>query len=369
MKQSLYGTPEMVKHFREQYKKADGELPDFIETVELMEQAGALSKTSLPMPALNGHMSREEFMESYDRIPFDAAMILRLGRLHEQPNQAGAMFRNKKNVVCVQHFHDYGYHLQPISNFFAVTYMFQGKCSFRFEDKEELLNAGDLMIVSPGFTHYTHTFPDSFAFESLIDKAGFHIAFNDFLAEGSKLSVFFENALISEQQNYCIIRGSGEDDELSSIVQFLAGECHSNEVYSNSTAVSLMKLFLSQAFRKYGDTMELYRDNYHKERMNADAVYRYITNHYTTVTLEETAAYFHYNVSYLSRFIQSHFQRSFMEIVTGLRIDCAREYLKNTDKNIKEIALLVGYGSADHLSRTFHKCTGMSPAEYRKKVR
>ena len=102
--QSLYGTPEMVKRFREKHKRADGEMPDFIETLELMEQAGALSKVSPPMPVLNGHMSREEFMESYDKIPFDASMILHLGRLHEKPSLAGAMFRNRKNVVCVQHF-------------------------------------------------------------------------------------------------------------------------------------------------------------------------------------------------------------------------------------------------------------------------
>ena len=364
----LYGTPQMVKQFREQYKKADGELPDFMETLELMKQAGALSPIELPAPALNGNLSKREFMEAYDQIPFDASMILNAGRLRENPQQAGAMFRNGKDVVCVQHFHDYGYHQQPVSNFFAVTYMFEGKCVFLFDGQKKVLTTGDLIIVTPRFGHYTHMYPDSFAFESLIDEASFHIVFNDFLSAGSKLSEFFEHALISGLSNYCILHGAKEDDELSSLLQFLVCECNSDMPYANSRAVSYMKLFLSQAFRKYGETIELYRDDFHKKRMGSDDVYRYIINHFTTATLEETAAFFHYNASYMSRYIQEHFHRSFTQIVTELRIDRAKEYLRYTNTHIMDIALLVGYDSADHFSRMFRKYTGMSPAAYRKIV-
>ena len=55
-----------------------------------------------------------------------------------------------------------------------------------------------------------------------------------------------------------------------------------------------------------------------------------------------------------------------MEIVTERRLDHAREYLKNTNKHIADIALLVGYESADHFSRMFRKYTDMSPAAFRK---
>ena len=115
--------------------------------------------------------------------------------------------------------------------------------------------------------------------------------------------------------------------------------------------------------------MELFREDFHKRKVDAESIRRYISNHYVSVTLEQTADHFHYNSAYLSRYIRTHFQKSFMELVTELKIDQAREYLRNTDKHIVVIALLVGYDSADHFSRMFRKTTGMSPAEFRRQNR
>lgn len=369
MKQNLYGTPEMVKDFREKYGKKDGELPDFLETLKLMKQAGALSAQALPVPELHGHMSKEDFMRAFDRVPFDAERLLQIPMLRKESERLGALFHNGKDTICVQHIHNYGFRKQPASSFFAVTYLFAGRCSFFFGEKQLRLQTGDLIVVTPQFEHQTHTYPGSFAFEALLDDATFYTVFNDFLASESRLSDFFNNAVISGEKNYCVIHGEEDDGELRFYLQSFAHETYSQEPYSNSNAVSLMKLFLGRAFEKYGSTMELYRDNYHKRRINAESIRRYITSHYIDVTLEETAKHFHYNKSYLSRYIQEHFHQSFTEIVTDLRIDHAREYLRNTDKHIMDIALLVGYDTTDHFSRMFRKVTGMSPAAYRKHVR
>ena len=369
MGKELYGTPEMVKQFRKCRRQKNGEMPDFMETLELMEQEGALSEEPIPRPFLDGHMSKEAFMEAYDRIPFRADLILEAGRVKERKKTEGAMFRNGKDVACVQHIHDYGFHRQPVANFFAVTYLYQGKVRCVFDGQTKDLKAGDLLIVTPRFLHETHTYSGSFAFEALIDEASFNIVFNDFLAVPSRMSDFFSNALNSETGNYCIIRGAEDDSELRFYLQSFANECAAEEVYSNSCAVSLMKLFLSRAFRKYGQNMELFREDFHKRKVDAESIRRYISNHYVSVTLEQTADHFHYNSAYLSRYIRNHFKKSFMEIVTELKIDHAREYLKNTDKHIMDIALLVGYDSADHFSRMFRKYTGMSPAAFRKENR
>jgi len=369
MGKTLYGTPEMVKEFRKSRIQKDGELPDFIDTVKLMEQENALSEESIPKPVLDGHMSKQDFMKAYDKVPFNASEILNIGRIKKKEKKEGASFRNGKDVVCVQHIHDYGFLQQPAGNFFALTYLYQGRVSCRFENDTAELKAGDLLIVTPRFEYETHTYPDSFAFEALIDEASFNIVFNDFLASHSRLSDFFGNAVISEEKNYCLIHGEEDDEELRFYLQSFAGECLSSENYSNTCAVSLMKLFLARAFRKYGHTMELYRDNFRKRKMDAESISRYIHNNFLDVTLEQTAQYFHYNKTYLSRYIRTHFQKSFMELVTELKIDQAREYLKYTDKHIMDIALLVGYDSADHFSRMFRKYTGMSPAEYRRQNR
>jgi len=366
MKQGLYATPKMVKAFRKRYIDKDGEMPDFIETLKIMRKEGALSEEPIPLPLLDGHMSKSEFMEAYDRIPFDASKILDTARMRLRSQKKGAWFHDGRDVVCVQHIHDFGYRKQPVHNYFAVTYMYQGKCDCIFDQKHTIIKPGDLLIVTPGFEHSIHTYPETFAFEALIDKATFNIVFNDFLASHSILSDFFGNAVAGGITNYCILRGDEDDSELRFYLQSFANECSINEVYSNTCAVSLMKLFLGRAFRKYGSTMELYRSDYCSRMLNAESIYLFIRSNYRNITLEQTAEHFHYNKDYLSRFIHEHFGRSFTEIVTSYRIEHAQEYLKKTNKHISDIAALVGYDSADHFSRMFRKCTGMSPAAYRK---
>ena len=126
-------------------------------------------------------------MQAYDRIPFDAAHIINAGRIQSRERKVGAMFQDGRDVVCVQHIHEYGYSPQPVSNRFAITYIYQGRMKCLFEDKVIILNTGDLLIVTPGFMHSIHTTADTFAFEALIDEASFNIVFNDFLAAQSRL--------------------------------------------------------------------------------------------------------------------------------------------------------------------------------------
>ena len=89
----------MVKQFRKRRRQKNGEMPDFMETLELMEQEGALSEEPIPRPFLDGHMSKEAFMEAYDRIPFRADLILEAGRVKERKKTEGAMFRNGKDLL------------------------------------------------------------------------------------------------------------------------------------------------------------------------------------------------------------------------------------------------------------------------------
>ena len=53
------------------------------------------------------------------------------------------------------------------------------------------------------------------------------------------------------------------------------------------------------------------------------------------------------------------FQRS-------IQVDAIRDYLKNTDMSLKEIATLTGFYDKLSLSKVFKRIEGMPPGEYRK---
>ena len=58
-----------------------------------------------------------------------------------------------------------------------------------------------------------------------------------------------------------------------------------------------------------------------------------------------------------------------MQYIVSLRIAAAKGYLENSNKNINEIASIVGYENALYFSRLFKKYTGYSPSEYKKSLK
>ena len=68
---------------------------------------------------------------------------------------------------------------------------------------------------------------------------------------------------------------------------------------------------------------------------------------------------------YFSKLFKKRTGSTFIEYLTNVRIDKAKELLRNTNKSIKEICLDVGYADANYFSRAFKKNVGVTPSEYK----
>ncbi|MCR4908110.1 MAG: helix-turn-helix domain-containing protein [Lachnospiraceae bacterium] len=77
------------------------------------------------------------------------------------------------------------------------------------------------------------------------------------------------------------------------------------------------------------------------------------------------------NVSsyYLSRLFREETGETFMEYLTNLRLNKAKELLEGTEQSMKELCQAVGYADPNYFSRIFKKNTGLTPTEYREEVR
>ncbi|MBQ9030940.1 MAG: helix-turn-helix domain-containing protein [Parasporobacterium sp.] len=366
MKKQYFATPEMIKHYHRELAKTRQGIPDVPKTLEAMRDQGLLSEKPLPIPALDGRMDKQEFMQAFDRIPFPANPVIEdFPVARSQDNRV--VFSKGMDVICIQHIHNYGYVDQTLGNVYAFTYVYQGSCSYIFDGTEIRLQPGNIFIASPGFSHEVHTTADTFAIETMVRDSAFEILFHDFLTIDSPLAHFLRKPKQDRKNGYyCVVRADPEDEEIRFYQQAIACECVTENLYSNSCAISMIRLFLARAFYKYEDTLELYKHDFHFDRPDQGSILRFIQINYQHITLEEVASYFHYNKTYLSRYIHTHFHRSFSEIVTDLKITQAKSYLLKTDKKITDIAQMVGYESLDHFSRSFKKQTGLSPVAYRK---
>lgn len=102
----------------------------------------------------------------------------------------------------------------------------------------------------------------------------------------------------------------------------------------------------------------------------SESIVHYITNHFQeSITHKDLTNIFHYHKNTINRFIQRKTGLSLKNYLIQLRIRKAEELLKYSDKSVKEIAELCGYGSEIYLCKQFKEKQNITPAQYRKKFR
>lgn len=94
-------------------------------------------------------------------------------------------------------------------------------------------------------------------------------------------------------------------------------------------------------------------------------VLRYIEVNYATGSFSDLCSTLHYESSWLSREIKRKTGRTYTQLVQDKRLAQAAFFLKNTSRNIDDIALAIGYENISYFHRLFYKTFGVSPRNYR----
>ena len=98
--------------------------------------------------------------------------------------------------------------------------------------------------------------------------------------------------------------------------------------------------------------------------------YLYIEEHLTEeLTLERIASEIGYAPYYLSRKFYEETGLRLWEYIREERLGYAQVWLETSNKSIQQICEELHFGGRSYFSRAFKKKTGLSPAEYRKRVK
>lgn len=102
-------------------------------------------------------------------------------------------------------------------------------------------------------------------------------------------------------------------------------------------------------------------------REEIDKIRRFVSEHYMDdLSLSAVAAYVNMNESYLSNLFSKETGTSFIEYLTNIRIEKAKEYLRESDLKVYEISEKIGYCNEHYFSKVFKKVVGITPLEYKK---
>ncbi len=100
---------------------------------------------------------------------------------------------------------------------------------------------------------------------------------------------------------------------------------------------------------------------------NAVAFIRKNYNH--KITLKEVADNTYVSQWHLSKLLNRHTGQSFSELLNTIRVEAAKELLRDPALRVGDVADEVGFLDLAHFSRVFKKITGMSAHEYRNQIK
>lgn len=83
------------------------------------------------------------------------------------------------------------------------------------------------------------------------------------------------------------------------------------------------------------------------------------------ISLDEVADHLHLNSSYFSRLFKKETGTTFIEYVTKLKMERAKELLDGTNSTVGEICEQLGYDNQSYFIKTFKLHAGVTPVEYR----
>lgn len=89
-------------------------------------------------------------------------------------------------------------------------------------------------------------------------------------------------------------------------------------------------------------------------------------NYKEDISLMMLGEQFQISANYISRLFKQEVKRGLFDYINEIRIQKAKELLKDYQYKIYEVAELVGFNSQVHFTIVFNKYVGMSPKEYRK---
>lgn len=120
-------------------------------------------------------------------------------------------------------------------------------------------------------------------------------------------------------------------------------------------------------FDKVGEEME--RKKATRQEDFYDQMRDYINIHFTDqdFTVESLAGAFNKSVPYISRIYSQTNRRTIKDTIIELRMDMAKQLLKNKNLSINDISQRVGFSSSSYFHKAFKKVNGVTPKEYREK--
>jgi AraC-like DNA-binding protein len=155
-----------------------------------------------------------------------------------------------------------------------------------------------------------------------------------------------------------------ESDDIGRLMAIITTECLKRKDLYEQRAGYIISALLVQIYRNQPWNIHYRGDN--KTLSVILEVQKYISEHFSQkITLEDISAKFYLSRFYLSRKFKEITGYGFQEYVSLYRVSESKKLLRDTDMEVGEICVFVGYENINHFIQLFKKVEGVTPGKYR----
>ena len=271
-------------------------------------------------------------------------------------------------VKTIEKIHDTNWSMTASRHdHFEMVYIKKGTAVFQIEGIDVNMVPHSVVIIKPGKAHKFIVKSEmcefivlSFTFKTQKDEQDCHVSLNDFIE-------YIEDEATGD---YLFLNLSRKND-IVHVMNRILRERMKYQVWGDFlSCLLILELFvlLSRTLKQEWEQSAKNRNLKLHELLSIAK--EYIDNNYDKeLTLTDVAKYIYLSDSYFAHSFKDKFGISPKSYILKVRIESAKEYLKNTDMKVSEVAKMVGFSSQQRFNDIFRKHEDITPLAYRQKCK
>ena len=255
----------------------------------------------------------------------------------------------KNSAMSTPHLHDRC----------EIMTVLKGQCFIHIGGKRIKFASNSIILINANVSHRLEVLP---AHACLMLNAEFNfaatsqreISIRSLIENSETVSHFLRNP-----RDYVIIRGAYD---LIPFVRTLVVELSRKK--SDEFMISQLYFLIFQIIARFAeDSKTTPTDNYEQQ------ITKYLLEHYAyDITIRDIAKAVCIDSSYMQRLYKKKTGITIMEKLTQIRIDRAKEMLKDESFSISEVASYIGIDTSQYFATWFKRKTGMTPSQWRERM-
>lgn len=255
------------------------------------------------------------------------------------------------------------------SNFIEICYIYDGEITQIINNKEIILKKGSFLILGANIPHsIKKATKNDIMINCLIGKESINDNFLSLLRISPAIYQFFLSFICQTNPlNEFFIISAENDLEVCESFNQLLNEYFLKENPNESIIECYLIIILIRLFSINDKNIYNYV-NMNSKDFNSVEVISFINKNIKNISLDIVAKQFGYNSNYFSQIFKKNIGKNFQNVVKEIRIEQAAQLLNNTNLNIRDVGLVVGYKNTSFFYRSFLEYYNMTPHQFREVI-